>query len=51
MNGLDNLAECLELGLNEIVVDEAIADKAMISLNRMLDFAKEHGVQSQGRRF
>jgi len=51
MNGLDNLAECLELGLNEIVVNEAIADKAMISLNRMLDFAKEHGVQSQGRRF
>lgn len=51
MNGLDNLAECLELGLNEIKVEGSVAEKAMISLNRMLDFAKEHGVQSQGRRF
>ncbi len=51
MNGLDNLSECLEQGLNEVTVDEGIAKKAMISLNRMLDFAKEHGVQTQGRRF
>ncbi|MFT7108380.1 MAG: quinolinate synthase [Psychrobacter glaciei] len=51
MNGLDNLSESLEQGLNEIVVDEAVAKKAMLSLNRMLNFAKEHGVQSQGRRF
>jgi quinolinate synthase len=51
MNGLDNLSECLEQGLNVVTVDEGIAKKAMISLNRMLDFAKEHGVQTQGRRF
>lgn len=51
MNGLDNLSECLEQGLNAVTVDEGIAKKAMISLNRMLDFAKEHGVQTQGRRF
>jgi quinolinate synthase len=51
MNGLDNLSESLEQGLNEIVVDEAVAKKAMLSLNRMLDFAKEHGIKSQGQRF
>jgi quinolinate synthase len=51
MNGLDNLAQSLELGLNEINVDEGVAKKAMLSLGRMLDFAKEHGVQSQGRSF
>jgi quinolinate synthase len=51
MNGLDNLSESLEHGLNEIVVDEAVAKKAMLSLNRMLDFAKQHGVQAQGKQF
>ena len=51
MNGLDNLESCLDQGLNAVEVDEDVAAKAMISLNRMLDFAKEHGVQSQGRRF
>lgn len=51
MNGLDNLYECLAEGLNEVTVPQATADGAMVSLNRMLDFAKEHGVQSQGRRF
>lgn len=51
MNGLDNLYECLTEGLNEVTVPQATADGAMVSLNRMLDFAKEHGVQSQGRRF
>jgi len=51
MNDLQNLHDCLSEGLNEVVVPEATAEKAMISLNRMLDFAKEHGVQSQGRSF
>lgn len=51
MNGLDNLESCLEHNLNEVKVDEGIAEKAMISLTRMLDFAKQNGVQSQGRRF
>jgi quinolinate synthase len=35
MNGLDNLSESLEQGLNEIDVDEAVAKKAMLSVNRM----------------
>jgi len=51
MNGLENLHDCLAQSLNEVQVDEQIAEKAMISLNRMLDFAKQHGVQSKGRQF
>ncbi len=51
MNDLENLYQCLDKGLNEVDVDVQTAGKAMRSLNRMLDFAKEHGVQSQGRRF
>jgi quinolinate synthase len=51
MNGLDNLAQSLEQGLNEINVDQDVAEKALLSLGKMLDFAKEHGVQSQGRSF
>ena len=51
MNDLKNLYECLAGELNEVQVDKAVAGGAMQSLNRMLDFAKEHGVQSQGRRF
>ena len=51
MNDLQNLHDCLNEGLNEVIVDDTVAEKAMVSLNRMLDFAKENGVQSQGRRF
>lgn len=51
MNALDNLRDCLRNGSNEIVVDPAVAAKAMGSLTRMLDFAATHGVKSQGKRF
>ncbi|EAT11754.1 quinolinate synthase NadA [Bermanella marisrubri] len=51
MNGLENMAQTLEQSDNEITVDPDVAAKATRSLNRMLDFAKQHGVQSQGRRF
>jgi quinolinate synthase len=44
MNGLQNLAEVLETGSNEIHVDEEIRRRAYVSTKRMLDFAKEHGV-------
>lgn len=40
MNGLQNLAETLETGNNEIHVDEAIRVKALNSVTRMLDFAR-----------
>ena len=40
MNGLDNLAECLEQGSNEIFVDKVLAQRALVPLQRMLDFNK-----------
>ncbi len=39
MNGLQNLIDVLESGANEIHVDTAIRDKAVVCINRMLDFA------------
>ncbi len=39
MNGLRNLAEVLENGRNEIHIDPAVGRKAVICIDRMLDFA------------
>jgi quinolinate synthase len=39
MNGLQNLAEVLESGKNEIFVDPEIGRQAVRSIDRMLDFA------------
>ena len=41
MNGLINLAEVLEKGHNEILVDRALGERAKVSIQRMLDFAKQ----------
>ena len=41
MNGLQNLADVLESGSNEIHVDPEISRKAVICIDRMLDFAAE----------
>jgi quinolinate synthase len=41
MNALDNLADSLEFGSNEIHVDPAIGERAMIPLKRMLNFAAQ----------
>ena len=41
MNGLRNLAQLFETGDNEIVIEEGIRQKALIPLQRMMDFAKE----------
>jgi len=40
MNGLANLADVLQTGKNEIHVDSAISERAKLSIQRMLDFAK-----------
>ena len=48
MNGLANLASTLETGANEIHVDEAVRVKALRSVQRMLDFARQHGTQVLG---
>src|SRR6202012_2368012 len=50
MNGLQNLAEVLERGHNEIFVDRAIGERARLPIDRMLDFAARHKkrVQASG---
>ncbi len=40
MNSLQNLAETLENGRNEILVSKDLAEKARVPIRRMLDFAK-----------
>jgi quinolinate synthase len=40
MNGLHNLAQVLDDGLNEVHVDPEIGRRAKVSIQRMLDFAK-----------
>lgn len=44
MNGLENLADVLESGRNEILIDEDIRRKAYQSVKRMLDFSRDHGL-------
>lgn len=41
MNSLDNLEMVLNTGKNEIFVEQAMGERAMLPLNRMLDFAAE----------
>lgn len=41
MNGLQNLADSLEKGDNEIFVDETIRQQALNSVGKMIDFAKQ----------
>jgi len=48
MNGLLNLAEVLETGRNEIHVDPAIIPRAVQPIQRMLEFAKQIGLPTQG---
>ncbi len=44
MNALSNLAQTLETGANEILIEPAIQQQAIRSIRRMLDFAQEHGI-------
>jgi quinolinate synthase len=46
MNGLENLETELESGKNEVRVDEEIRRKALIPIQRMLDFSKAQGIVS-----
>jgi len=45
MNGLTNLAEVLETESNEIHVDEAIRERAVACIERMLEFAAQRNVR------
>ncbi|HID45498.1 MAG TPA: quinolinate synthase NadA [Chromatiaceae bacterium] len=44
MNALQNLEQLLIRGDNEIHIEEDIRKKAVIPIQRMLDFAREHGI-------
>jgi quinolinate synthase len=49
MNGLKSIADALESSLGrEVIVDAALAEKALIPLHRMLDFAAENKLQVKG---
>ena len=45
MNGLRNLVSVLETGANEILVDEITRQRAVVPLQRMLDFVEGHRVE------
>ena len=42
MNGLRNMARVLESGTNEITIDEEIRKRALIPIQRMMNFAERH---------
>ncbi len=44
MNSLHNLAQVLEKGDQEILIDPAVGEKAAIPIRRMLDFAQQHKI-------
>jgi quinolinate synthase len=44
MNGLDNLAQCLRDFNGEIVLEESVRQKALASVNRMLEFSRQKGL-------
>lgn len=50
MNGLANLADALEHGSGEIVLDPALGERARVPIDRMLDFAasRDRRVRASG---
>lgn len=48
MNDLEKVAHVLETGANEIRIDETIRRKAVVSINRMLEFAATQNVAVAG---
>jgi quinolinate synthase len=49
MNSLHNLAEVLESGTNEILIEPAVRERAVTPIQRMLDFAETHGIGMKGK--
>jgi len=50
MNGLENLAAVLETGSNEITIDENTRRKALVSIERMLEFSRSQNIMSETKR-
>lgn len=48
MNGLENLLQALEQGSGEIEVDTALREKALVPLNRMLEFTARRKLKAAG---
>ncbi|MDH4284068.1 MAG: quinolinate synthase NadA, partial [Gallionellaceae bacterium] len=48
MNSLFGLAEILETGKNEIHVDPEIGKRAKVSIERMLNFARQINLPAKG---
>jgi quinolinate synthase len=46
MNALQNLEAVLQRGHNEVLIDPAIRERAVLPIRRMLDFAVEHGIST-----
>ncbi|MEN8179262.1 MAG: quinolinate synthase NadA [Pseudomonadota bacterium] len=49
MNSLQNLSAVLDSGENEIHIDPYMRERAVIPIQRMLDFAQEHGIGVKGK--
>lgn len=49
MNSLESLHDSLNTGANEVLVDSELGEKAMIPLQRMLDFASSNQLQVKGK--
>lgn len=49
MNALDNLYESLKTGSNQVRVPPDLAEKAMLPLQRMLDFSAQRRLKVQGK--
>ncbi len=49
MNGLRNLAQVLQRPAHEITLDETIRKKALIPLQRMMDFARERDISMKDK--
>ena len=47
MNGLRNLAACLQAGSNEIFIDEGIRRRAVLPIERLLNFAEQRNAELQ----
>ena len=48
MNTLVNLYEALRDGTNTIEVDEAVRQKALIPLDKMISFSQQQGILTAG---
>jgi len=44
MNGLQNLRDCIKNKTGEVQVEESVRQKALVSLNRMLEFSRKAGL-------